>query len=699
MSLLVPFFLAGLTALALPLFLHLVRRTPQGRQSFSSLMFLEPTPPQLTRRSRLDQLLLLLMRLGAIGLATLAFARPFLRETASLSVSDLPGRRVALLIDHSASLQRSGMWSKLIQLVEEELTSLGPQDQVALYLFDDRLETVLGFDAGTGGESQIALIRNRLKELKPGWRETNLGGALSALASELESSSDANQSALDPQIVLLTDMSRGSRLEALEQFEWPDRVRVVLRTVDPATPTNATLRVLQDVESTGLDKVRIRVSNCSNSTREEFEIRWFDVEERPIPATNLTVYVPPGQTRVVQLAIPPAADRAAGVVLTGDDHEFDNRCYTIPVTRREVSVGFVGESQSGDTGGPRYYLELALSNDPTRDFRIELFSDDFFRSTETTPLPLIVVTDAITPEQGIELRRRADTGCIVLAAPATPEAAASLPQLLPELESVTASSPGQGGYLLLGDIDFSHPLFAPFSNPPYSDFTRIHFWQSWHLNWKAAAPDSRKTQILARFDNSEPAWVEEQIGRGRVLAITSGWTPSQSQLALSSKFVGLLGTLLDLALGDHSSAPQLTTGQPAPLPPSAMKLGCRVVAPGGTSTDLPAGSTQFLGTEVPGLYTVNWDSESVPLAVNIGDLESQTAPLDIEQLERRGVPLGRIPPQTERLEQLRQLRDQELESRQKLWRWLLAGALGMVILETWWAGRSEQSLLTTEALR
>ena len=50
MSLLVPFFLAGLAALSLPLLLHLVRRTPRGRQSFSSLMFLEPTPPQLTRQ-------------------------------------------------------------------------------------------------------------------------------------------------------------------------------------------------------------------------------------------------------------------------------------------------------------------------------------------------------------------------------------------------------------------------------------------------------------------------------------------------------------------------------------------------------------------------------------------------------------------------------------------------------------------------
>ena len=49
MGVLVPLYLAGLTALSLPLILHLVRRTPRGRQEFSSLMFLSPTPPRLTR--------------------------------------------------------------------------------------------------------------------------------------------------------------------------------------------------------------------------------------------------------------------------------------------------------------------------------------------------------------------------------------------------------------------------------------------------------------------------------------------------------------------------------------------------------------------------------------------------------------------------------------------------------------------------
>ena len=41
-------------------------------------------------------------------------------------------------------------------------------------------------------------------------------------------------------------------------------------------------------------------------------------------------------------------------------------------------------------------------------------------------------------------------------------------------------------------------------------------------------------------------------------------------------------------------------------------------------------------------------------------------------------------------EQLRQMHNIELENRQKLWRWLILAAIGILILETWLAGRSSQ---------
>ena len=89
MSLLAPLYFLGALAVGLPILFHLIRRQPKGQVEFSSLMFLRPTPPRLTRRSRLDNWFLLLLRALALTLLAAAFARPFLRSVA------LFGRSVA----------------------------------------------------------------------------------------------------------------------------------------------------------------------------------------------------------------------------------------------------------------------------------------------------------------------------------------------------------------------------------------------------------------------------------------------------------------------------------------------------------------------------------------------------------------------------------------------------------------------------
>ena len=53
MNFLTPLFLVGALAVALPIAFHLIRRTTKERTVFSSLMFLLPTPPRVTKRSRL----------------------------------------------------------------------------------------------------------------------------------------------------------------------------------------------------------------------------------------------------------------------------------------------------------------------------------------------------------------------------------------------------------------------------------------------------------------------------------------------------------------------------------------------------------------------------------------------------------------------------------------------------------------------
>jgi hypothetical protein len=285
---------------------------------------------------------------------------------------------------------------------------------------------------------------------------------------------------------------------------------------------------------------------------------------------------------------------------------------------------------------------------------------------------------------------------VLLAAPPDLAAAESLAAIFDdiEFEEEEPSAPGSDRYQMLGEIDFAHPLFAVFANPRYGDFTKIHFWKC----RAAKLNPSATTRVLAKFDNGRPALVERTAGAGRALLLASGWHPDDSQLALSSKFVPFVQGIVELACGSRFDAASVEVGKPALLPEVAGVNSSIVEKPDGKRAAVAAGAKEFSDADQPGLYRVQIGEEEFRFAVNVAATESNTAPLDLEQLEQLGVPLGQNVSRAKRAEQLRHERDIELESRQKVWRWLIVAALSVLILETWLAGRAARQIRqTTEA--
>ena len=103
MSFLAPLFLLGGLAIALPVVFHLVRRSSRERMTFSSLMFLKPTPPRMTRRNRLENVFLLLLRCLVICLLSFGFARPFFQKPMAATPVSGAGAQIVLLLDTKPS--------------------------------------------------------------------------------------------------------------------------------------------------------------------------------------------------------------------------------------------------------------------------------------------------------------------------------------------------------------------------------------------------------------------------------------------------------------------------------------------------------------------------------------------------------------------------------------------------------------------
>lgn len=697
MGLLTPLYIAGLIGISLPIVFHLIRRTPRGQRAFSSLMFLTPSPPRLTRRSRLDNLLLLLLRAIALILIAFAFARPFLREAALLDFLGASGRRIAILIDTSASMQRAGLWQQAEQRMREVLSEADDRDRVALFAYDSTVRTLVDFrdvEKIVDGRQRKALIEKRFADLRPTWADSRLGDALATVADVLDATSEAEQDEVDAslQMFLISDMQVGSQIETLQGFQWPERVKLEILPVRVASKNNAAVSLIASDEAVSSGEWRARVFNNDDSQVENFWLYWATADSEKMQGERTSVYTPPGESRMVALPARPDSPAFDRVRLIGDDEDFDNLVFVADRRQQVITVLYLGSDDATDAQGMRYYFERAFPESASRRVDIKDQSADQPLAVDLSP-SLIVVSSPINDDRLVELRRYVEGGGTILWIFRHASSAKAFADLA-NVDGLTAVESELSDYAMFGEIMFAHPLFAVFANPRYSDFTKIHFWKYRQLQF----PGDAGLDIVARFDNGDPAIIERPFSAGgRIVAMTSGWNPDDSQLALSSKFVPMVHGILERTLPPAVEA-SYEIGQPLPIRSPEIDgpqdLPATVIRPDGTRDVLVSTETSYERTDQPGIYRlVRPDGDQLAFAVNLSTSESRTTPMGAEQLEHRGVQLGRQLTATEQIERNRQLRDIELEKRQKVWRWLILAAMITLMTETWLAGRLSKKVV------
>lgn len=691
MSWLAPWYLLGVLAVAGPVIFHLWRQTPQGRRAFSTLLFLTPSPPRITRRSRIEHWFLLLLRGAAVAVLAAAFARPVWRASATIPAATDEGEYLAVLVDVSSSLRRTGLWQQAVKRAGERLSQAPASTDVGLFAYAAHWRAVAGFaelEALTPS-ARRDVVAARLRELEPSWGGSRLGEALVRTTQALQEAQAARLAPRRLRICLVTDLQAGSDLAALRAFDWPEDIVVELVLVAPDSPTNAGLQLVAPAADAADDQQRVRITNAAESRASQFSLRWDGgQEQQPFQ----TVYVPPGQSRVLALPTAPS-DTAAVVRLEGDDQPFDNRVWLPQREPPRCSVLFCGTDAAQDPAGLRYFLERALAANPR--VQAQVWSADQSAPSGAAPPPaLIVAAEADAP--GVELLAAdAPSRREVLLVPKTAADAARLLERC-GVSGAQASEATVPDYALLADIDFESPLFAPFAESQFADFTGVHFWKHRKLEWGADVA----AEIVARFDDGDPALVAFRRGEQRIWCLTSGWHPTDSQWARSSKFVPWLWRLLELALGSDAQALAVAVGEPLPLQ-SAEFPDPQVILPGGAAPE----SVSPAETTAPGHYTLVSGERRRLVAVNLPPEESRTDPLPPEQLETLGVQLStraepaRAHPSPERL---RQQQLAELEQQQQWWRWGLLTALAVLMLETclggWWDARRRRAGLAETQL-
>ena len=686
MRFLTPLFLAGGLVIIAPVIFHLIRRTTRQRTVFSSLLFLQPTPPRLTKRNRLEHILLLLLRCAALGLLATGFARPFIRHAMPPNASAEPPKRMVILLDTSASMRRADLWSQARDKAEALLRKTAPADRVALFTFDRQLAPLITFDqwnAAPPGD-RFAVAGSRLAETKPGWSATHMDQALIG-ASELLAETDDAQFVGKRQIIVISDFQEGSRLSALQGQQWPRNVEVLSERVDTKT-SNASLQVLADLAEnrpSTANSIRVRVSNEPGSHREQFQVGWAG-QQGGFLGKAVDIYVPTGQSRIVALPLTETNARPDRVTLQGDDESFDNTVFTVPPETARLNVVYIGGDSETDPRQSLYFVRRAFQATALETVAVKAMQPSTPWVAQDAKNTTLFILTGTPPEQlATGLREQLALGKTLIFAPSDAAAASALTGFLGQ--KIAAEEASVRNYAMLGEIDFRHPLFAPFADARYSDFTKIHFWKYRRLDLQAA-PDAR---VIARFDNSDPAIVDIPIGKGRMILLASGWQPVDSQLALSSRFVPLLYSALELTGGMPTPMAQFQVGDAVTFPADWIGVGAAstIVKPDGSSLTLAAGETSFSQTMVPGVYHLKSGSSDKRFVVNFDPAEGRTSPLPLDELERQGAPVHAADLATaHEAQRAAALAGAELENRQKLWRWFIVATLLMLFMETGLAG-------------
>jgi hypothetical protein len=679
MAFLAPWFLLGALAIAGPVLAHLRRLHVQKRVAFSAVDLLEACPPRSARRSWED-VALLAARIAALGLLSLAFARPYLPLGAVSGGAMQDEKRLVILLDTSASMRRGNAFEEARRIVLEKVRACGIASALEIRAYDRNVRTVLSFGQWfeTVQADREALLHQTLSVLEPSWSVARLDQALRSVAEQHASEISGGST----EVLLVSDFQEGSSIAGLQGYEWPQRFSVTTRRVSSQQPAEATLRWLAPDADSAPSAAPCRIQIV---TPQDFRAETVNLRMEGEQHTQASFAVIPGGAKLV--AFPHANDITKVRLEGGNDIASAVWVARLPQSRALVAVAggpaihAVTDGRGDKTAGA-FFVRSAL--EALGEARVEIAEAGTLPVSRDSEVALWVVCGEVGQALPERMRSSIERGATALVLLGSPEEAPALSALAGIPIMAKEHTQADKSFAVLGAIVREHPLFAPFLSPQFSDFTGIRFWRHRVLE---LAQDPM-TSVLARFEGGDPAIVEFRRGKGSILAWSSDWKPLDGQWVLSSRCVPFLATCVELAGGGRRPLLTGCPGESFAVPPGT--TGVRRLIPAGEARDgVVSGGSVVL--PFPGVYQI--EPAGGTIVVNLSPDEAAFGTLPEGKLEALSVPLDRQAAPVSDGEGAgtpESLGLRELESKQGAWRFLLAAVLGVLVLETVWAATITQ---------
>lgn len=636
MAFLAPLFLAGLAAVAIPIFVHLIERERKDVIAFPSLMFFEKIPYQSVERRRIHNWLLLLLRAAAMILIIAAFSRPFLTEDLVQAAGTSAGaREVVILLDRSASMGYGDHWDRARDEALEVVAGLDGNDQGTLVLF------------GTGAQETVRATSNKAS-LEAAISSATVSAEATRFAPALRlAQSLLLQSALPRgEVVLISDFQR-SGWARREEVELPEGA--TLRAISVATPGTADVSVNSAVFQRGVFSGQERVGVVAGLTNRS-AIPVVDLavtlefDGRAVETRRLSI--DPGASGSVTFPAVTVSDtNMRGTITIGDDDLAANNVFRFVLSpSRPVSVLIIqgeGTSTRGATN-PSLYLTTALETSEDPPFEADVVTAARVTADAFEHRSVVVLNDSTSLSTEIERLIEGFVtqggGVMVALGDRTPWGQSS--PLMPGVLGGAIDRPTRRGGSL-GFLDYSHPIFDVFKDPRNGNFANVRFFR-----YRGLTP-ADTDRVLARFDDGAVALAERRVGAGSVLVWTTTLDDSWNDFSKQPLFVPVMheamrylaqyeepeswhtvGRVLDVAAPIAAAVREGAVGATAG---DTRELSGVVLTPSGDQVAFGQGGLSAIDLSEQGFYTVRMQGSSerrpFSVAVNLDPAESDLSAL------------------------------------------------------------------------
>ncbi|MEZ6061083.1 MAG: BatA domain-containing protein [Planctomycetaceae bacterium] len=574
-------FLWAFAALAIPVVVHLLFRRRSRRVDLGTLRFLRVVLENNARRRKLKRWLLLSLRMVAVALLAVLFARPFLVEKSDAST----GRAVAILIDRSATMFLQVDGRRLIdQAVTEaqQIIDKSAGDAELHVAFFDHTVHPLADELSTAD-----LKEGPLPDVS--YRSTNFGAALAWARDVLVAT---HHSTMD--LHVFTDLQR-SGLDWSNTDSFPPEVSVHVDDLGRAAVNNLA------ITSSDVSRTLIRPGDGLDVTCTVLNSGPFPVEEQ-----IAQLILRNGER---QIQIPKRFKLAAESLVTVDFHvdsltgglwqgtvelqdaadelSFDNRRFLAVMVAEQIPVTILdGRPHASPLLSSSYFLNSALKlANPGQNFEgtpyapsVVPFGEQSAALPSLNTTDVVVLTDVASVSESVaaQLAEFVNTGGGLLVFTGDNVAA-------PGYDALQSAGLGIGkiqGNEVSTDLPWrfdqwneQHPIFTPFNDPQNGDLRRLAFRGITRI--KPASDAS----VLATFRGSVPALIERSFGQGTVLWLATAadrqwgdWPRSRLYLPFVHQ---MLGSVTGLAEGGPVREASIDSGVEIPddAPPGLYPTG------------------------------------------------------------------------------------------------------------------------------